>query len=174
MPAIRITIGLRNAPDSWRDFLYWNAELDESGDSRSVPADIDTTSLAVEGGRVTIHGSGFQIDGPHLPDVTFADTPARAVFASPSMVSVLVPAGLDGGRTAVRVAGVAGETVLLDVGTPLATGLHQVDNPVFERAGNLYVTYAAHAGRKCRSRFFASVPPAAANRTCRASSIRRR
>jgi 5-methylcytosine-specific restriction endonuclease McrA len=30
IPAIRITIGLRNAPDSWRDFLYWNVELDES------------------------------------------------------------------------------------------------------------------------------------------------
>ena len=30
VPAIRITIGLRNAPDSWRDYLYWNVELDES------------------------------------------------------------------------------------------------------------------------------------------------
>jgi 5-methylcytosine-specific restriction endonuclease McrA len=29
-PAIRITVGLRNAPDSWRDYLYWNAELEES------------------------------------------------------------------------------------------------------------------------------------------------
>ena len=29
-PAIRITIGLRHAPDSWRDYLYWNLELDES------------------------------------------------------------------------------------------------------------------------------------------------
>lgn len=29
-PAIRITIGLRQAPDSWRDYLYWNLELDES------------------------------------------------------------------------------------------------------------------------------------------------
>ena len=29
-PAIRITIGLRSAPDSWRDYLYWNLELDES------------------------------------------------------------------------------------------------------------------------------------------------
>jgi 5-methylcytosine-specific restriction endonuclease McrA len=27
-PAIRITIGLRNAPDTWRDYLYWNLELD--------------------------------------------------------------------------------------------------------------------------------------------------
>ena len=30
VPAIRITIGLRNAPDSWRDYLYWNIELDDT------------------------------------------------------------------------------------------------------------------------------------------------
>ena len=29
-PAVRITIGLRNAPESWRDYLYWNVELDDS------------------------------------------------------------------------------------------------------------------------------------------------
>ena len=29
-PAIRITIGLRDAPDSWRDYLYWNLELDDT------------------------------------------------------------------------------------------------------------------------------------------------
>jgi 5-methylcytosine-specific restriction endonuclease McrA len=29
-PAIRISIGLRNAPESWRDYLYWNLELDEN------------------------------------------------------------------------------------------------------------------------------------------------
>ena len=29
-PAIRVTIGLRNAPESWRDYLYWNVELDDT------------------------------------------------------------------------------------------------------------------------------------------------
>jgi 5-methylcytosine-specific restriction endonuclease McrA len=29
-PALRITIGLRNAPQSWRDYLYWNMELEET------------------------------------------------------------------------------------------------------------------------------------------------
>ena len=29
-PAIRITIGLRHAPESWRDYMYWNAELDDT------------------------------------------------------------------------------------------------------------------------------------------------
>ncbi len=28
--AIRITVGLRNAPESWRDYLYWNVELDDT------------------------------------------------------------------------------------------------------------------------------------------------
>jgi 5-methylcytosine-specific restriction endonuclease McrA len=27
-PAVRVTIGLRDAPESWRDYLYWNLELD--------------------------------------------------------------------------------------------------------------------------------------------------
>ena len=26
---VTITIGLTNAPDAWRDFLYWNVQLDE-------------------------------------------------------------------------------------------------------------------------------------------------
>jgi 5-methylcytosine-specific restriction endonuclease McrA len=29
-PAIRITVGLKNAPESWRDYFYWNMELDET------------------------------------------------------------------------------------------------------------------------------------------------
>jgi 5-methylcytosine-specific restriction endonuclease McrA len=29
-PALRITIRLRYAPESWRDYLYWNMELDDS------------------------------------------------------------------------------------------------------------------------------------------------
>ena len=28
-PALRITIGLRQAPESWRDYLYWNVELED-------------------------------------------------------------------------------------------------------------------------------------------------
>ena len=29
-PAIRITVGLKDAPESWRDYFYWNMELDET------------------------------------------------------------------------------------------------------------------------------------------------
>ena len=30
LPVVRLTLGLRNAPESWRDYLYWNVELDDS------------------------------------------------------------------------------------------------------------------------------------------------
>ena len=29
-PVVRLTLGLRNAPESWRDYLYWNIELDDT------------------------------------------------------------------------------------------------------------------------------------------------
>jgi sugar lactone lactonase YvrE len=112
----------------------------------------------VEGGRVTIHGSGFPIDRPQLPDITIGDTPARAVYASSSTITVLVPEGLDGGRTPVRISEVPGETALLDVGTMLAAGLHQVDSPVFDRDGNLYVTYSGSRGQEVPVSVFRVTP----------------
>jgi sugar lactone lactonase YvrE len=112
----------------------------------------------VEGGRVTIHGSGFPIDRPQLPDITIGDTPARVVYASSSTITVLVPEGLDGGRTPVRISEVPGETALLDVGTTLAAGLHQVDNPVFDREGNLYVTYSGSRGQEVPVSVFRVTP----------------
>ena len=29
-PLVRFTIGIDSAPESWRDYLYWNVELDDS------------------------------------------------------------------------------------------------------------------------------------------------
>jgi sugar lactone lactonase YvrE len=101
---------------------------------------------AVEGGRVTLLGSGFPLE--QLPDVKIGDVSAHVVFASATSVSVLVPPGLDGGRTTVRVEDAPGETVFLEVGETYASGLHQVDNPAFDADGNLYVTYSGARGQQ--------------------------
>ena len=102
---------------------------------------------AIEGGRITIHGEGFAIDGPFLPEVRVGDSRARIVFASNTDLGAIVPPGLEGGRATVRVAG-ARDTTHLDIASPFATGLHQVDNPVFDRDGNLYVTYSGTRGQQ--------------------------
>ena len=113
---------------------------------------------AIEGGRIAIDGAGFAVDGPTLPEVRIGDVPARVVYAAPTRLSAIVPGGLDAGRVPVRIAGVTGATAFIDIAAPFATGLHQVDNPVFDRAGNLYVTFSGTRGQQVPVSIFRVTP----------------
>lgn len=83
-----------------------------------------------------------------MPEVRVGEIPARIVFASSSRLDVIVPSGLESGPMTIRIAGVTGEAACVDVAVPFATGLHQVDNPVFDRDDNLYVTYSGTRGQQ--------------------------
>jgi sugar lactone lactonase YvrE len=97
---------------------------------------------AIEGGRVRIEGDGFHAAGDHLLEVRVGAAEARIVRASPRSLTIVVPGGLSGGSTPVRLGGMPGATAFLEVGAPLATGVHQVDSPAFDAEGNLYLTYS--------------------------------
>lgn len=101
---------------------------------------------AVEGARLTILGEGFSLDP--LPDIRIGGTSARLASASSQALNVMVPPGLDGGRTSIRIDTAPGETAYVEVGAPLATGLHQVDNPAFDADGNLYGTFSGSRGQE--------------------------
>jgi len=111
----------------------------------------------VEGGRVSIAGSGFAVD-PTLPQVLIGGVAARLASASPRLLTAIVPGGLDGGHTPVRVDDAPGETAYLEVGAPLATGLHQVDSPAFDTHGNLYVTFSGSRGQQAPVAIFVVRP----------------
>ena len=102
---------------------------------------------AVEGGRVTITGAGFAVD-PALPHVVIGTTPAHLAMASTTALTAVVPPGLEGGHTPIRVEEAPGETAYVEIGVPLATGLHQVDSPAFDIHGNLYVTFSGSRGQQ--------------------------
>ena len=89
---------------------------------------------AVEGGRVTVSGSGFELE-PQLPEVRLGGVRATVTHASTRSLSIVVPPGLNGGHTPIRVDSAQGETAYVEVGAPIATGVHQVDNPVFDADG---------------------------------------
>ena len=116
-----------------------------------------TPLWAVEGGRVTIAGHDFCLE-PQPPEVRFAGVPAKLSHASRRSLTAIVPAGLDGGHLPVRVEGALGETVYVEVGAPIATGLHQVDNPAFDREGNLYVTFSGSRGQQAPVAIFVVRP----------------
>lgn len=109
-----------------------------------------TTSVhplrVVEGGRITILGSEFPLD--NLSTVLIDGVQARVAFASSSRLVVTIPGDLEGGRVPVKIPGVPLETTYISVGTRWATGLHQVDNPVFDALGNLFVTYSGSRGQE--------------------------
>lgn len=100
---------------------------------------------AVEGGRLLVRGSGFTVEAP---SVTVADQQARVLFASGTRLVVAVPPDLEGGPVPVRVGDVPGESPFVSIGATWATGLHQVDNPAFDRHGDLFVTYSGARGQE--------------------------
>jgi len=112
---------------------------------------------AIAGGRVTLEGTGFPVS-PTLPQVRVGTEPARLALASSTRLTILVPPELDGGATAIRIDELPGETVYIEVGAPLATGLHQVDNPAFDRHGNLYVTFSGSRGQQAPVAIFVVRP----------------
>jgi hypothetical protein len=101
---------------------------------------------AVAGGWVTIVGEGFAVDPP--PEVRVGASASRIVAASSRELKLVVPDCVEGGHMPVRLESAPGETLFIDIGVPLATGLHQVDNPVFDDEGNLFVTFSGSRGQQ--------------------------
>ena len=101
---------------------------------------------AVAGGWVTILGDGFPVDPP--PEVRVGGSASRIVAASSRELKLVVPDCVEGGHMPVRLESSPGETLFIDIGVPLATGLHQVDNPVFDDEGNLFVTFSGSRGQQ--------------------------
>jgi sugar lactone lactonase YvrE len=101
---------------------------------------------AVEGGQVVITGNHFPVDPPQ--EVRIGGELARPSRVSTTSIAVTVPGGLEGGSTPVRLEGAPGETAYIDVAAPLATGLHLVDSPAFDRRGDLYVTFSGSRGQQ--------------------------
>jgi len=100
----------------------------------------------VEGGRIALGGSDLPTEA--IPAVVVGDEQARTLFSSSSKIVIDLPTTVEGGRLPVRVANIPGETIYLSVGAAWATGLHQVDNPVFDREGHLFVTYSGSRGQE--------------------------
>lgn len=115
----------------------------------------------VEGGRLWLRGGGFpQPDSSH-DIVTIGGVSARLSFAASDRVAVVVPPGLEGGDLPVKVAWEPGATLYARVGQVLATGLHQVDNPVIGPDGSVYVTYSGSRGQEATVSIFRVTPSGA-------------
>jgi sugar lactone lactonase YvrE len=104
--------------------------------------------FACPGGLVSARGTGLLDQRGDPPRVTVGAEPARLVSASNTRVAFQVPTIAAGGDLPVRLSTVAADAVTLTVARPLATGIHQVDSPVFDSRGRLYVTNSGARGQQ--------------------------
>lgn len=97
---------------------------------------------AVPGARLELTGSRLPqpVDGP--PRVWFGALEARVAASSSRALVVVVPEECAGGPTAVRVDGVGGDTLMVDVARPLGMDLHLVDNPLCLPDGTIWATHS--------------------------------
>jgi outer membrane protein assembly factor BamB len=116
-------------------------------------------SRAIEGGRVTLVGEFGHVDS--LADVRVEGRPARTVFTSSKRLSFIVPSGISeggAGPASISVNNVPIENAGIEFGVAIATGLHQVDNPLIDRAGNVYLTYSGTRGQQVPVSIFRVAP----------------
>lgn len=102
---------------------------------------------AVAGGRVRLEVTGLDANAG-LPVIRIGDHVERAGFASGDRVTFTVPDDISGSAVPLRLESAPGQTVFLDVGRRLATGLHQVDSVAVDAHGNVYATYSGPRGQQ--------------------------
>jgi len=99
---------------------------------------------AVNGGRVTVDGTGFDV--ADLLRIPVGSVEERVAFASSRRIVVSISAECDAGRVPIAIPGVPRGASDVSIGELWATGLHQVDSPAFDAAGNLFVSYSGARG----------------------------
>src|SRR3954467_1771502 len=104
--------------------------------------------LACPDGVVSVSGTALLDARGDPPLVTVGEERAHILAASDLRVSFRVPSTVEGGNMPVRLSTAATDMLTLNVARSLATGIHQVDSPVFDPGGRLYVTVSGARGQE--------------------------
>jgi sugar lactone lactonase YvrE len=116
---------------------------------------------ATPGARLELTGSRLPVPADAPPRVWFGTLDARVVAASSRALSVIVPSACEGGPTPVRVEGVDGDTLIVDIARTIATDIHQVDSPVCVPDGTIYATHSGSRDNKSSTPLYRIAPDGA-------------
>jgi hypothetical protein len=125
--------------------------LSDIPDVRVVPP------RAFEGGRVLVEAASGRFAVDPLPEVRVGGVFARLTAASARRLAFVAPGGVEG-RVPIEVGESTAPVGFLELGRRVATGLHQVDGPVFDDSGTLYAAVSGTRGQKVPVSVFKVTP----------------
>ncbi len=129
----------------------WVMAIPDNPDVRVVPG------RAFEGGRVVVEAGAVPFVADPLPALRVGGVPARLAAAASRRLVFAVPAGAEG-SVPIALGEAAAPLGFVEIGRRIATGLHQVDGPVFDRAGNLYAAVSGTRGQRVPVSIFKVTP----------------
>lgn len=106
------------------------------------------------GASVVVSGIHLPLGADGPPHVLVGPHDARVLAASRQSLRLTIPVASEGGTTSIRIDELPGETAYIEVARVLATGVHQVDSPVFDRLGRLYATQSGSRDSKAAMPLF--------------------
>lgn len=105
-----------------------------------------TPTAGIEGGKITIEGSGFNPDESSNTHITFGDKEGRLLLISKARIVAQIPEGAGKGELKVQIKSKESNVFDFDLGRKLSAEVNPVDNPIFDQDGNLYVCYSGKRG----------------------------
>lgn len=103
-------------------------------------------AAGIEGGKVLIEGTGFDPEESSSTQVLFGGVAARLLLISTSRILTQVPEEAKPGPLTIQVKNKTSNSYDFSIGEKLANDLNPVDNPIYDRDGNLYVTFSGKRG----------------------------
>lgn len=104
-----------------------------------------TPRAGIEGGKVSIQGTGFDPEASESLQISFGGVAARPLLISSSRIISEIPENAKEGPIKVKIKR-RSSSVRFHVGRKLVDDVRPVDNPVYDKVGNLYVTFSAKRG----------------------------
>ena len=103
-------------------------------------------AAGIEGGKVLIVGSGFDPEDATQTQVAFGGIAGRLLLVSSTRIVAQIPEDAVAGPITIAVRGKSSNAFDFLLGERLTANVNPVDNPIFDKKGNLYVTFSGKRG----------------------------
>ena len=103
-------------------------------------------SIAIEGGKITIEGTGFDPEEISSLKIAFDGIESRPLLISKNRIVTVVPEQTTRGPLTVTLNDKKSNAFEIAIGQKIADNIQAVDSPAFDSHGNLYTTFSGKRG----------------------------